>query len=86
MPTVSVFRGIYIRLYYHDHSPPHFHALYQGMEAKIAIDTLDIIEGRLPPQILKLIADWAGLHRPELHENWQRALRRAPLVPIPPLE
>ena len=56
------------------------------MEAKIAIDTLDIIEGRLPPQILKLIADWAGLHRPELHENWQRALRRAPLVPIPPLE
>jgi hypothetical protein len=56
------------------------------MEAKIAIDTLDIIDGRLPSQILKLIVDWAALHHPELRENWQRASERAPLLPIPPLE
>jgi hypothetical protein len=86
MPTVSTFRGIYIRIYYHDHSPPHFHALYQGMEAKIAIDTLDVIDGQLPPRIVRLISGWAEVRRPELQDNWLRALRRAPLIPIPALE
>jgi hypothetical protein len=86
MPTVCVFRGIYIRLYYHDHSPPHFHALYQGMEAKTAIDTLDIIDGQLPARIVKLITDWARANKSALQENWQRAESRAPLLPISPLE
>jgi len=30
MPAISVFFGITIRMYYADHSPPHFHAEYQG--------------------------------------------------------
>jgi hypothetical protein len=86
MPTISTFRGIYVRIDYHDHSLPHFRVLYQGMEAKIAIDTLEIIDGRLPARIVSLAADWAKAHRPELEENWLRALRRVSLVPIPPLE
>jgi len=86
MPTVSAFRGVFIRIYYADHSPSHFHALYQGDEAKLTIDTLEVLDGRLPPRILKLVIDWASARRSELEENWQRALRRAPLIAIPPLE
>ena len=33
MPTISEFFGILIRMYYDDHSPPHFHAYYSGHEA-----------------------------------------------------
>ena len=28
MPTISLFYGISIRLFYNDHAPPHFHAVY----------------------------------------------------------
>jgi hypothetical protein len=57
MPTISTFRGIVIRMYYDDHSPPHFHALYQGDEAKVAIATLEIIDGQLPPRMLRYVFD-----------------------------
>jgi hypothetical protein len=86
MPTISAFRGIFIRIYYDDHSPPHFHALYQGDEAKVAIETSDIINGYLPSRTLRHVLSWTEAHRLELHENWDRAQRHAPLVDIPPLE
>ena len=47
MPTLSVFFGIIIRMYFKDHPPPHFHAIYGEHEAKIAIATLELIEGQL---------------------------------------
>ncbi|HUI34123.1 MAG TPA: DUF4160 domain-containing protein [Stellaceae bacterium] len=53
MPTISAFRGILIRMYYDDHSPPHFHALYQGHEVKMAIETSEILVGELPPQAMR---------------------------------
>ncbi len=27
MPTISIFYGIFIRMYYDEHRPPHFHAI-----------------------------------------------------------
>jgi len=27
MPTISVFYGIVIQMFWNDHAPPHFHAL-----------------------------------------------------------
>lgn len=32
MPTVSVFYGIMISMFYNDHVPPHFHAKYAEFE------------------------------------------------------
>ena len=66
MPEVSRFYGIVIQIYYGDHSPPHFHALYAGAVAKIAIDTLQFIDGSLPKRALGLVLDWAAAHQPEL--------------------
>ena len=69
MPTLSIFFGIVIRMYYDDHPPPHFHAISGEHEAKIAVDTLAVIEGTLPRRALKLVLDWAELHREELRDN-----------------
>jgi hypothetical protein len=85
MPTISAFRGILIRMYFDDHSPPHFHALYQGDEAKIAIGTLEVIDGGLPQRMPRYVVGWAETHRLELQENWARAEQHARLVNIPPL-
>ena len=30
MPEISRFFGIVIRMYFDDHNPPHFHAMYAG--------------------------------------------------------
>ena len=48
MPTICVFYGITIRMYYDDHNPPHFHIYYGDFAAKVAIDTDKIIAGQLP--------------------------------------
>jgi hypothetical protein len=86
MPTLSVFFGIVIRMYYDDHAPPHFHAIYGSSEAQIGLDPLELIEGRLPRRALELVLDWAELHASELRENWDRGQRHFEMAPIEPLE
>lgn len=37
MPEISRFLGIVIAMYYRDHAPPHFHALYGDYEVTVGI-------------------------------------------------
>ena len=37
MPTISMFYGILIQMFWGDHAPPHFHALYAEHEVLIDI-------------------------------------------------
>ena len=85
MPEICRFYGIIIRMFFRDHNPPHFHAEYQGSEALFAIHTLEILEGTLPKRARLLVVEWALEHRPELLENWKRAMRPEPLAKIEPL-
>lgn len=55
MPIISTFFGIYIRMYFADHAPPHFHVEYQGHEALVAIADGGIIEGGLPRRAHALV-------------------------------
>ena len=48
MPTISAFYGIVIQMFWSDHPPPHFHALYAEHEAVVDIWTLEVVEGALP--------------------------------------
>ena len=48
MPVISYFFGIYIRMYFDDHAPPHFHVEYQGHEAFVAISDGRVLSGKLP--------------------------------------
>lgn len=86
MPAISRFFGIVIAMYYNDHLPAHFHAQYAEYRAKVAIDTLELTDGKLPRRALALVLEWAALHRQELRDNWQRAQHGLPLEPIDPLE
>jgi hypothetical protein len=43
---------------------------YDEYRAIIAINNFSILEGNLPPRILGLVMEWAGLHKEELMENW----------------
>lgn len=86
MPTISTFFGVAIRMYYDDHPPPHFHAYYGDRSARLAIDTLELLDSELSRRVLALVIEWAIAHRGELRANWDRAVRHEPLVPIAPLE
>ncbi|MFI5135836.1 MAG: DUF4160 domain-containing protein [Chitinophagales bacterium] len=77
--------GIVIYMYYRDHSPPHFHAEYNQFVAQINIQSFEVIEGKLPPRILGLVAEWASIHQQELLENWQLRKEGKKLKSIAPL-
>jgi hypothetical protein len=73
MPELARFYGIVVRMFFNDHEPPHFHAYYGSDEALVAIETLSVFAGRLPPRAMGLVVEWASLHQEELREAWRRA-------------
>jgi len=85
VPTISRFYGIVIRMYFADHAPPHFHAVYAGEEAVIAITTLEVLRGALPARALRMVREWASMHRDELAANWDRIQLPDQPIPIAPL-
>ena len=85
MPEISRFLGIIIAMFYRDHSPPHFHAIYGDYEITVEIES-GIINGRFPKRALRLVFEWIELHKDELLENWRLAEDRRPLNKIAPLE
>jgi hypothetical protein len=60
MPTIAIFYGIVIQMYWREHGPPHIHAIYQGFEALVAIETGEVIGGRLPPRAVRIVRDWVA--------------------------
>ena len=86
MPEISRFFGIVIRMYFDDHSPPHFHAVYGGTEARVAINPIAVLEGNLPRRAVSMVVEWAALYQHQLMANWQRLRDDQPAVKIPPLE
>ncbi len=86
MPTISVFFGIVITMYWREHEPAHFHARYGEFEAIIAIGTLEVLRGSLPRRALALAGEWAAAHREELREDWRLCRANQMPKPIQPLE
>lgn len=86
MPRISQFYGVSIYMYYRDHQPAHFHAIYGEYEGIIDIETASVLEGRLPRRAESLVTEWAMLHRDELRRNWDLARASLPLEPVPPLD
>ena len=85
MPEISRFLGIVIGMFYRDHSPPHFHAVYGEHEITVEIQT-SVVSGRFPKRAVGLVVEWAGVHGDELLENWDLARQGRPLKRIAPLE
>lgn len=73
-------------MFWSDHSPPHFHALYGEFEVLIDIRTLETLEGEMPKRALAMVLEWAQEHRSELKEDWDLCTRNQPLRKIRPLQ
>jgi hypothetical protein len=73
MPTISMFFGIIIRMYYapKEHNPPHIHAYFQNNTVVINIHDGEIITGQMPVKQLRLIQAWIEIRRDELLADWE---------------
>ncbi|MFQ5902366.1 MAG: DUF4160 domain-containing protein, partial [Candidatus Binatia bacterium] len=61
MPRISIFFGIVIYMYYDEHFPPHFHAMYEGSEAMFDFNG-NLLTGTMAPRAVRLIKEWVDLH------------------------
>jgi hypothetical protein len=73
-------------MYFGDHNPPHFHAIYQEDTAEYDINTLLVIQGSLPSRAHAMVLEWASLHRDELLEDWKLAVEKKEIKKIEPLK
>ena len=88
MPTLSMFFGIIIRMYYapKEHNPPHIHVYYQDERAVIEIEDCRMTQGNLAAKQLRLVIAWVELHREELEADWQLCQNGEKPFPIAPLK
>lgn len=82
MPEITRFYGIVIKVFFGDHPPPHFHAIYGEYNALVSIESLEIIEGDLPSRAQKLVLEWATLYQQDLLQMWNTQEFRK----LPPLK
>lgn len=87
MPTISMFYGIIIRMYYapEEHNPPHFHAYFGEFRATFRLKDFEILEGKFPKKQKRLVQAWAELHNDELNANWKLAMSGESIYKIEPL-
>lgn len=89
MPTISMFFGILISIFYGDdeqHHKPHVHARYQGKSASIAIEDGHLLAGNIPPRQLRMVQVWIDIHREELMADWELACAGEEPFRIAPLQ
>ena len=83
MPEVSRFLGIVIGIFHSEHAVAHFHAVYGAHEISVERESGTI---EFPARALRLVLEWANLHKQELIENWELARQGQPLKRVAPLE
>jgi hypothetical protein len=89
MPTISMFYGIVIYLYFYDderHKAPHIHAKYQGQDASVSIVDGEVLAGDIPQAKLRLVQAWIEIHRESLMADWELAVNGQTPFPIDPLK
>jgi len=88
MPTISMFYGIIIRMYFApvEHAPPHFHVYYAEYKATVDIRNCEVIDGDLPGKQTKLVLAWAELRQDELMADWRLVMNGEEPFKIQPLQ
>lgn len=88
MPTISMFYGIVIYMYFFDnerHKLPHIHARYQGQQASFSILDGALLGGDLALSKIKLVQAWIEIQRESLMADWELAVNGQAPFPIDPL-
>lgn len=88
MPTLSMFFGIIIRMYFapKEHNPPHIHVYYQNYKSTVDIRNSEIIDGYLPVKQLRLVIAWIEIHKEELLADWDLCMKGELPFSIDPLK
>ena len=89
MPTISMFYGILVLMFFRDnrqHHLPHIHVRYQGAEAVIGIPDGVVLGGIIPAKQLKLVTAWIEIHQEELMVDWELAVNGDEPFRIAPLQ
>ena len=86
MPTISIFYGIKIMMFWKEHYPEHFHAEYGEFKAVISIKEGVVVKGMLPVKQLKLVLAWCEIHKDQLMENWKKGMSNESFDTIEPLK
>lgn len=89
MPTIAMFYGIIISMYYKDnkqHHLPHIHVYYGEYEGIYEIPNSNLLEGKIPANKEKLLIAWIEIHKEELMANWTLALQGQAIFKIEPLK
>ena len=86
MPTISMFYGIIIKMFFDDHAPPHFHAEYGDYELVITISPIKIIKDDAPKRVKSMVLEWTALQQEELLRDWELCKNMLPPFAIEPLE
>ena len=89
MPTISMFYGIVIYMFFYDnkkHKLPHIHASYGDDDAIFSIEDGEILDGKLPGNKRKLVEAWIEIHKDDLVTDWRLAVSGQNPIPIKPLE
>jgi len=71
MPVIKIIDSIKIYMYFFDHNPPHFHAIYAEYQELIIIDSLETYSGSLPKKQRKKVIDWAKENKDYLNKKWK---------------
>ena len=82
MPEITRFYGIIIKMFFNEHNPPHFHAVYGEYNGTFDLNTLEMTEGDLPAKAKDLIKEWAAQYKNELLKMWNTQN----ITTLPPLE
>ena len=74
MPVIARFYGIIIKMYFSqsEHGIPHFHAMYGEFNAVFSIETMNMIEGDLPPRARRLVEEWGKQYQHDLQKMWEQ--------------
>ena len=84
MPEICRFYGIVIKMFFKpkEHEPSHIHALYGEHIGIFNLQSLEMIEGDLPPKAKSLVLEWLEKNQSELLKMWDSQK----LIKLPPLE
>ena len=89
MPTISMFYGIIIYMFFFDdrkHHLPHIHANYGEHDVVLSIADGEVLGGELPKNKMKLVQAWIEIHREELMADWKLAIEGQKPFRIDPLK
>ncbi|MBN2571418.1 MAG: DUF4160 domain-containing protein [Ignavibacteriales bacterium] len=67
---VDKINNLKIVIHPNDHNPPHFHVIYNNLNASFDINTCELLKGNLSNNDMKLIKYWFNNYKDKLLKVW----------------